>query len=154
MLAQAAPQARLLVLLRDPVERYISGLQHHHRQAEFNRSPLDAAAPLDAYLRGLYGAQLEALLAHFDRSQLLVQQYERCTREPLAELRRSYEFLGLKHSGFTLDLEAHPNRQPGKRPLHPDARRALVEAYRDDVARPGDRPDPVAELLTPRRLIQ
>jgi hypothetical protein len=139
MLAQAAPQARLLVLLRDPVERYISGLQHHHRQAEFNRSPLDAAAPLDAYLRGLYGAQLEALLAHFDRSQLLVQQYERCTREPLAELRRSYEFLGLKHSGFTLDLEAHPNRQPGKRPLHPDARRALVEAYRDDVARLVDR---------------
>jgi hypothetical protein len=133
MLAQAAPQARLLVLLRDPVERYISALQHHHRGAEFNNSTLDASAPLEAYVRGLYGAQLEHLLAHCDRSRLLVQQYERCTREPLLQLQRCYEFLGLTDTGLTLDLDARPNHQPEKHALHPDARRALIEAYSDDV---------------------
>jgi hypothetical protein len=133
MLAAAAPRARLLVLMRDPVERYISALQHHHRAAEFNRSPLNATAPLEAFMRGLYGAQLTRLLAHYDRSQMLVQQYERCTRDPLAELRRTYEFLDLSEVGPVPDFDAHPNRQPEKLHLHPDARQALVEAYTEDV---------------------
>jgi hypothetical protein len=134
MLAQAAPHARLLVLLRDPVERYVSGMQRHHRVALATGEPLNAMAPLDAYVRGLYGAQLERLLPHFDRAQILVQQYERCTREPLAQLRRVHEFLGLPGPEPPPDLEAHPNRQPEKPQLHPDARSALIDAYAPDVA--------------------
>jgi Sulfotransferase family len=133
MLAAAAPRACLLVLLRDPVERYISALQHHHRAGEFNHASLDATAPFEAFVRGLYGAQLTRLLAHRDRSLLLVQQYERCTRDPLAELHRMYEFLGLSNAGPVPDLDARPNHQPEKLHLHPDARQALVEAYTEDV---------------------
>jgi hypothetical protein len=133
MLAAAAPHARLLVLLRDPVERYLSGLQRHHRIALATEEPLKAVAPLDAFMRGLYHAQLRLLLAHFERSRVLVLQYERCVRDPRGELRRTYEFLGVRDLEFLPDLQAHPNRQADKPELQADARRALVEAYATDV---------------------
>ena len=134
MLAAAAPDARLLVLLRDPVERYLSGLQRHHRVARATEAPLNAMAPLDAFHRGLYHAQLGGLLRHFSRAQLLVLQYERCTRDTRGELRRTYEFLGLEDAGLLPDLRRHPNRQPDKPELHRDARAALIDAYAEDVA--------------------
>jgi Sulfotransferase family len=142
MLARAAPQARLLVLLRDPVERYLSGLQRHHRVARASGEPLNATAPLDAFARGLYHAQLTHLLKRFARAQVLVLQYERVSAEPRSELRRTYEFLGLSDTGFVPDLEAHPNRQSEKPELRPEVRRALVEAYAEEVARLiGDYPE-------------
>jgi hypothetical protein len=133
-LAAAAPMARLLVLLRDPVERYISALARHHRVALTRAEPLNAMAPLDAFARGLYHAQLTRLHRRFARSQVLILQYERCTADPRSELRRTYDFLGLADSGFVPDMDAHPNRQAEKPGLHPEARRALVEAYAEDVA--------------------
>lgn len=135
MLARAAPEAKLLVSLRDPVERYLSGLQRHHRVARASETPLNAMAPLDAFMRGFYHAQLTHLLAHFDRSQVLILQYERCVREPLAELRRTFSFLGVEDPDFVPDLEAHPNHQSEKPTLHADARRSLGDAYAPDVAR-------------------
>lgn len=138
MLAAAAPEAKLLVTLRDPVERYLSGLQRHHRTARATDTPLNAMAPLEAFMRGFYHAQLTQLLAHFDRSRVLILQYERCVREPLAQLRRTFAFLGVQDIDFEPDLDAHPNRQAEKPELHPDARRALVDAYTPDVARLGE----------------
>jgi Sulfotransferase family len=135
MLAAAAPDALLLVLVRDPVERYLSGLQRHQRMALAAGEPLSAMAPLEAFARGLYGGQLARLLGYFDRSRVLVQQYERCTRDPLVELGRTYRFLGLPVSEIEPNLDAHPNRQLEKPELHCDARRALIEAYTEDVAR-------------------
>ncbi len=134
MLAAAAPEARLLVLLRDPVERYLSGLQRHHRVTLATGESLNAMAPLEAFAHGLYHTQLTRLLGHFERAQVLILQYERCTLEPRAQLRRTYEFLGVRDTGFVPDLEAHPNRQPEKPELREDARRALVEAYAEEVA--------------------
>jgi hypothetical protein len=134
MLARAAPQARLLVLLRDPVERYLSGLARHHRVAAAGGQPLDAMAPLDAFTRGLYHAQLERLFMCFPRSQALILQYERCTLQTRSELRRTYEFLGLRDTAFAPQLGDHPNRQVEKPDLDREARRALVEAYEPDVA--------------------
>lgn len=133
LLAAAAPDARLLILLRDPVERYLSGLQLDRRVAERRGAPLSRYAPLEAFVRGLYHAQLVRLLRHFDRSQLLVLQYERCTREPLEQLRRTFEFLGLGDTEFEPDLDAHPRHQPEKPMLDQATRQAYVQAYSDDV---------------------
>jgi sulfotransferase family protein len=134
MLAEAAPRARLLVLLRDPVERYLSALQRHYRVARARGEPLSATAPLDAFARGHYHAQITQLLRRFARAQVLVLQYERVSAEPRSELRRTYEFLGLSDSGFVPDLGPRPNRQAEKPELHPEVRRALVEAYAEEVA--------------------
>jgi hypothetical protein len=133
LLAAAAPDARLLVLLRDPVERYLSGLQLDTRVAARRRAPLSRYAPLEAFVRGLYHAQLTVLLRHFERSQVLILQYERCTDEPAAELRRTFEFIRVGDTHFTPDLGAHPKRQPEKPPLDDRTRAAYVQAYRDDV---------------------
>jgi sulfotransferase family protein len=135
LLAAAAPEARLLVLLRDPVERFRSALELNARVARKRGAPLSRYAPLEAFARGYYHAQLTALLRYFERSQVLVLQYERCTREPAPELARTLRFLGLSDIEFAPDLEEHPQRLAEKQPLDPDARAAYVGAYSDDVAR-------------------
>jgi hypothetical protein len=133
MLAAAAPAVRLLVTLRDPVERYLSAMQRHRRGATARGTELHALAPQDAVNRGFYHAQLAHWLGHFERSRMLVLQYERCVRDPQAELQRSFTFLGLENAELEPDVAAHPNRQLDKPDLHSDARRALVEIYSPDV---------------------
>lgn len=91
LLRRAAPDARLLVMLRDPVERFRSGVTH---SLERGRT-VDAATVDDALARGLYHAQLAGLLRHFPRPQVLVLQYERCIAEPAEMLRLTQAFLGL-----------------------------------------------------------
>jgi hypothetical protein len=133
LLAAAAPQARLLVVIRDPVERYLSGIALNAKVAQRREVPLSRYAPLEAFSRGFYHSQLENLLAHFDRSQVLVLQYERCNLEPEAQLRRTYEFLELSDLEFMPDLEAHPREQRDKPVLDDATRAAFVQAYSDDV---------------------
>jgi len=135
LLAASAPDARLLVLLRDPVERYLSGLQLDTAVAARRDAPLSRYGPLEAFVRGFYHAQLSGLLVHFERSQVLIQQYESCTRAPAEELRRTYEFIGVRDSGFAPDLGAHPRQQAQKPVLDAATRAAYVAAYRDDVLR-------------------
>ena len=94
LLLQAAPEARLLVLLRDPVERFRSG-----RTLAENRFTVGAtarAAANAAFNRGIYADQLERLWSAFPREQVLVLQFERCVADPSGELRRTYEFIGLE----------------------------------------------------------
>jgi hypothetical protein len=135
LLAQAAPDTRLLVLLRDPVERYLSGIELDVRIAARRGAPLSRYAPFEAYVRGLYHEQLTRLLRYFGRSQVLILQYERCTSEPLPGLRRTFEFIGLNDLDFTPDLTRHPERQLEKPLLSDDARRAYTDAYTPDVLR-------------------
>jgi len=59
LLAAAAPAARLLMLLRDPVERYLSGLELDIETARKRGAPLSRYAPLEAFSRGFYHAQLQ-----------------------------------------------------------------------------------------------
>jgi len=133
LLAEAAPEARLLVLLRDPVERYLSGLQLGRKVAVRRGAPLSRYAPIEAFARGLYHGQLMGLLEHFPREQLLVLQYERCSLEPAVELERTFSFLGLQDTALRPDLERHPRRQKEKPALDERTRRAYVEAYEQDV---------------------
>lgn len=91
LLAQAAPDARILVVLRDPLARLRSGLAHTARRS----TAADADRAADAFSRGLYVHQLERLFAHFDREQVLVLQFERCIDAPAQELARTYEHLAL-----------------------------------------------------------
>jgi Sulfotransferase domain len=93
-LRRAAPDARLLVLLRDPVERFRSG--RTLAESRFSVGSTARAAANAAFNRGLYADQLQRLWAVFPREQVLVLQYERCVLDPETELRRTYEFIGLE----------------------------------------------------------
>jgi sulfotransferase family protein len=99
LLRRAAPDAKLLVMLRDPLARFRSQMSLLVERRGFE-DPGGAARAQDALVRGLYVSQLERVLRHFPRERLLVLQLERCTADSRAELRRTYEFLGLGDVDF------------------------------------------------------
>ena len=105
LLHAAAPDARLLVMVRDPVERFVSGLAHSAATADVQRGTVVA----EAFARGLYASQLRPWVAQFGAARLLVLQYERCVADPAVELARTYRFLGLD-DGF----RAGRDRAPGQ----------------------------------------
>jgi Sulfotransferase family len=96
LLARCAPEAGILVMLRDPVERYRSGIARELELAERDRAPLEIAIVGDAVHRSLYAAQLGRLFELYPRERVLVLQYERCRADPLGEMRRTHSFLGLE----------------------------------------------------------
>lgn len=133
LLWEAAPEAKLLVLLRDPVERFRSGVERAIRRAP-GGAPIDLGRVVDAVARGEYGQQLRRVLEHFPRSQLLVLQFERCRDEPLEQLTRTFEFLGLEPLDQLPASMLEKGRAREKPPL-PDRWRAELRArLSDDVA--------------------
>jgi hypothetical protein len=110
------PAMRLIVLLRDPVERAWSHWRMEHvRGVDPNpfawcirqgRMRLFAAEPQNrpwgvhrefSYVeRGFYGEQLERLFSLFPREQVLVLHSEALRDDPAASLRAVRGFLGLK----------------------------------------------------------
>jgi glycosyltransferase involved in cell wall biosynthesis len=120
---------RLIVCLRDPVDRYRSGWAFSVRRG----APAVPTIAGDAFVRGLYHRQLRWVLEHFDRSQILVLQYEACLADPLAQIRRTYEFLGLDPA-FTPSMpDARVKTAYAKSGLDPAFAQTLVAAYREDV---------------------
>lgn len=128
LLARAAPRARLLVLLRDPVERFRSGLAHQRR----DRGRLTVETYRDAVARGLYHDELRQWATYFPAEQILVLQYEQCMADPAGQLARTYRFLGLEpfvHEG----IKTRVNVTADTLDLEEDVRRRLVELYESDV---------------------
>lgn len=93
------PEARLLLSLRDPVERAYSQHRHEVRKGRLPPELHDFRAALrhnPAYLeQGRYATHLERWLEWFDRDRILVVDHEEIRRRPEAVMRRSYAFLGL-----------------------------------------------------------
>ena len=130
LLATAAPDARILVLLRDPVERFVSGLTFRLAVG----APHTSATVADAVRQGFYARQLRRLLDWFPPGQVLVQQYERCRADPAGELARTYEFLGLDpFVPGRIGREVNVSRRP-KIELDGAATARLADLYRPDLA--------------------
>jgi hypothetical protein len=98
----AAPDAKAIVLLRDPVERYVSGLSHQDRGGLISEVEGDGRlfgdrlrTVTDAISRGQYATQLGWLADAFGADNLQILQYERCAAGATGQLSRTFEFLGL-----------------------------------------------------------
>jgi hypothetical protein len=117
---QLLPDARLIVMLRDPVRRAYS---HYWHERDKGRETLSFADALDAeqqrivrdadrlargaidssldhrrhgyVARGRYAEQLECWLAFYPARQLRVVRFESFVREPLSTLNETLAFLGL-----------------------------------------------------------
>jgi sulfotransferase family protein len=134
LLAEAAPRAKLLVSLRDPVERYRSGIERLHRRAAEGET-VTADAANDQAARSAYGDQLRRLRRWFPAEQILVLQYERCVADPAAELARTFRFLGVD-PGFTPSTFDVVRNQGGpKEPLDPRTHDALMRFLTPQVRR-------------------
>ena len=131
-IARAAPSARIMILLRDPVDRYVSGYERTFVMARNTGKTLsEADVAADQAERGLYFEQVRRVLDTFPRERILILQYERCRADFGAQLRRTYEFLGLDS-----DVDEPPNaepREPRPRALAPEDRERLAHAYAPDV---------------------
>jgi hypothetical protein len=132
LLAEAAPRARVLILLRDPVERMRSGLTH---QLSTSRAPLTDRDIQGAFQRGLYAPQLRRVLSAFPAEQVFIGQYEACRADPAGQLARTFDFLGLARHELdpaTLRGEVNPTTGPQ---FEPSAalRKALREGYAPDL---------------------
>jgi hypothetical protein len=126
----SAPETRLLVIVRDPVERFLSGVAHGEMRPGSHRGIVIT----DAIERGFYASALRHWEPQLESGQLLVLQYERCVADPAAELARTYRFLGLDDKYLPGDLRVPRSPTVGARPeLTSDARRRLVDLYSADV---------------------
>lgn len=149
---EALPNVKLIVLLRNPVDRAYSQYMRQVRagreqlafeeaiQREQERTGPELQRMLEdesynsrahrwySYVsRGLYADQLEAWLDLFPRSSILIESSEDLAANPGAVMARVFQFLGL------------PSAQPGEyrrrnagryRPMAPATRQYLTDFYR------------------------
>jgi Sulfotransferase domain len=101
ILRAVAPQAKLLAILRDPVERFISGVGRNIAYG-FTVNPMLLH---HNFAQGLYWSQLRGLLEHFPPSQVLILQYEQCVTDPVSQTLRTFEFLGLDPYEWEMPLD-------------------------------------------------
>jgi hypothetical protein len=127
ILRRAAPDAKVLVLVRDPVARYQSDISRRMSRQRLQNVRYRGLA------HGYYGALLQPWEAAYDPSELLVLQFESCIRQPAELLAATYRFLGLDDSFCPDQLRQAVNRTKSKRPLDEGFKRLLVECYEADV---------------------
>ncbi len=118
--AVALPEAKIIVLLRDPVDRAHSHFHHEIRRgceslsfeealdreaeriagerAKLIDRPLSRSADHQSYsyqARGVYADQLAAWMARFSRHQILIVESESLYEDPATQYPRVLKFLGL-----------------------------------------------------------
>ncbi|QDU68300.1 sulfotransferase [Engelhardtia mirabilis] len=140
----AAPTARCIAMLRNPIDRAVSA----YNMLETGRAKLfglegEAEHALlafslfpEAMQSSLVAGPLERAIELFGRDQVQVLQYERCQRDGAAQFRRTCEFLGIDPSFVPSDL-TRPVNDRAYTIAKPDAerRRRLAAYFRHDVER-------------------
>lgn len=132
LLRRAAPEAKILVILRDPVERYLSALTLQKQWGRrFDRSFLQ-----HTFQRGLYAGQLDRLYDAYPADQILVLQFEECLKSIEPQLARTYRFLGLATDFVpTSPREARSKALIDKVQLSPEHLAWVRRGYHFDVRR-------------------
>jgi hypothetical protein len=113
-IAELIPEAKLIVLVRNPTERAISHYFHEQRQNRETLSMMEAFQAEEQRLesviksnnykndifihhsyksRGLYYEQIKSYLQHFSREKILILNSEKFFTEPEDNLKRVFEFL-------------------------------------------------------------
>lgn len=99
-IASLVPDARLIYLVRDPVERALASYREERFHVTDRRPPEEAFAhpedPHNAYVAASrYAEQLETFLAHFGRNQILVLDQHELATNAAEVVQQVVEFLGL-----------------------------------------------------------
>jgi hypothetical protein len=151
-MARELPEVKLVVMLRDPVERAFSAYKHECARGyewetfenalelederlvgeidRMRRYPTYESFPHRHHSyrhRGQYADQLDRVYRHFSRSQVHIIQSEEFFAEPAAEYRRLLVFLGLRP--FESASFGRYNAEDGP-PMLPRTRKTLEQHYR------------------------
>ncbi len=149
LIARYFPGAKLIVLLRNPIDRFVSGLNWHlvssgpikvESLEEYLASDYCHWWPHnygDALARSLYWYQLQRIAQLFDRDQVLVLQMEKCMADTTSELKRTYKFLELNDDYLpqSVDIKAKNNvsRYVHRALEDPQQRACLARLLWDDT---------------------
>jgi hypothetical protein len=123
------PDVRLIVMLRDPVERawshwrmeYSRGVEtqpfswciRDGRHRLFDAEPWGVHRELSYVERGFYGEQVDRLLGLFPRDQLLILQADDLRRDPNAVLAEVNRFLGAPPPPLLAHRDVHVGQEVG-----------------------------------------
>ena len=146
------PDARLVAILRHPVDRAYSAFLHLIRDRrettddflEALRREPDRIADHWEHIwhyvaMGRYAEQLDRYLALFPREQIRIYIYRELRKDPQGLLRDLYTFLDIDPT-FEADITTRHNAgipHDERPPLLPDARAWIADALAADVARLG-----------------
>jgi hypothetical protein len=109
-IASALPDAKMIVILRNPIDRAYSHYWHERRggrerlsfpeaiAAEPERMRADPRTPFSYVERGRYLPQLEHLFALYPRERVLVLLFEDLEQKPAETFSRACRFLGIDDS--------------------------------------------------------
>jgi hypothetical protein len=142
-LSIAAPATKILIILRNPIDRMLS----HLNQVLTTRIKfLDFKTPEQNYIfsifslypetffASLYASGLKQALNYFKRSQILVIQYEKCQVNPYDEIARTYRFLGVDADYQPQKIKRIVNKKEYVvSTLKPEERQRLTEYFKEDV---------------------
>jgi len=151
-MARMLPDARFVILLRDPVERAISHYFHEVRRGRETKD-IDTAFALEeerlahAYAtgeykdprfinlsytaRGRYAGQLEHLFRHVARDRVLVLEAETFFESPMAVMKEVLDFVGME--AFPHPIDIRPTGTGGNKASVPEG---LRERLKDHFAGP------------------
>ncbi len=124
------PDFRILIALRDPVERAYSSHLHNVRLGYFAGTDLSFEAGLadnPMYVeQSRYAKHLSAWLEHFPQERILVVFQEEIAADPQVQARRVYEFLGVSsdHVSASVGRRANESYLPRSRGQEELLRRA------------------------------
>lgn len=112
--ARYAPEARIILSLRDPVERALSNHRHEVRAGHLTGSDLSFERGLannPMYVeQGLYAKHLRGWLRYFSQEQVLVVLMDDVAADPASVTRRVYRFLGIDESFEPEEMRGRFNR--------------------------------------------
>ncbi len=141
-IAKTAPDAKILILLRNPIDRFFSGLNHFQsaRIEKMQLSPKEryfyevfSLFPESIYL-SQYARGMAKLFQFFDRSKLFILQYEKCKADPYKEISRTFRFLGVEDQFTPLNVLEAVNPKVRTIPsLTPHERESLAAYFAEDV---------------------
>ncbi len=113
LIQRAAPDAKLLMILRDPVgiyERSLAYRRGKRRQWHKYRQRHDPVYMAEEVHRGRFGSQLRTLTQYYDRERILVLQLEQLLRDPVGEFKRTLRFLEVDDDFVPRALRTKPPR--------------------------------------------
>ncbi len=116
-IAQFAPGARIIYLVRDPIERSIS---HYWWEVQWSAEGRDmlTAVRNRPIIRNVsyYALQLRQFLSHFGTEQILVLSTEELSTSPVETLAKVYRWLGLDDAFVPMNLDQRHNVSPQEVP--------------------------------------